>query len=225
VKWQSTTAIAPDRVVQVAPGGSHWLTDFDERHGPLSDWQQRRGATGRRRRGRAMITVPFPPLLSKDPLHDLPRHAVVERVGALLRKGGYAVGVFSGRRSHPLAPPTYRVGPAGSWSQQRFARRRENQAVKAFGVAAEATAAVLLPVLMTWRLPAAIAPPRRSAERSAARAARSAGSTVWPVAEPQRRVLETFPDQFCSTDPPQPSHLSCRLPSDSRMLANRQNPR
>ena len=121
----------------------------------------------------------------------------------LVRKGGFAVGVFSGSRLI-----TSKVGSlyvqgrtkAGGWSQQRFARRRENQAGKAFEAAAEASAAILLPVLDDLEavflggdraaVDAVLSNPRLAAVRAKARA------TVWPVAEPRRRVLEAFPDQF-----------------------------
>jgi hypothetical protein len=198
---------APDRVVQVAPGRlARWLTGFEERHGATE-------VTGSGEQvllvaadgAQAMITVPFPPLLGEDPRNDLPRHACAERrVGALLvRKGGYAVGVFSGR--HLIASKvgsSYVQGrtKAGGWSQQRFARRRENQAGKAFEAAAEATAAVLVPVLDGLEavflggdraaVDAVLGDPRLAAVRD------KAGPTVWPVAEPRRRVLEAFPDHF-----------------------------
>ena len=60
------------------------------------------------------------------------------------------MGIFSGRQLI-----TSKVGSAyvqgrtkaGGWSQQRFARRRQNQTVKAFAVAADAASTVLLPVV------------------------------------------------------------------------------
>jgi hypothetical protein len=198
---------APDRVVHVAPERlARWLAGFEDRHGATqatgsADEVVLAAADG----AKARIGVPFPPLLSEDPLSDLPRHASVERrVGALLvRKGGYAVGVFSGRRIiASKVGSSYVQGrtKAGGWSQQRFARRRENQASKAFEAAAEATAAVLLPVLDDLEavflggdraaIDAVLGDPRLPAVRA------KAGGTIWPVAEPRRRVLEAFPDQF-----------------------------
>jgi hypothetical protein len=197
----------PDRVVQVAPERlAHWLTGFEERHGATQLTGSGEevllvAADG----AQAMITVPFPPLLGEDPRHDLPRHAVTERrVGALLvRKGGYAVGVFSGAQLiASKVGSSYVQGrtKAGGWSQQRFARRRANQAGKAFEAAAEATTTVLLPVLDDLEavflggdrsaLDAVLGDPRLEAVRL------KAGSTFWPVAEPRRRVLEAFPDRF-----------------------------
>ncbi|MFD2351639.1 acVLRF1 family peptidyl-tRNA hydrolase [Nonomuraea ferruginea] len=66
----------------------------------------------------------------------------------LVRLGGYAAGVFDG-----TALVASKVGSrlvqgrtaAGGWSQQRFARRRSNQAGKAFEAAAETALRVLTP--------------------------------------------------------------------------------
>jgi hypothetical protein len=79
-------------------------------------------------------------------------HAMTDRIVAVLlvRLGGYAAGVFTG------ADPTLtasKVGSrlvhgrsaAGGTSQQRFARRRENQAHQALAAAADTAAAVFGP--------------------------------------------------------------------------------
>jgi hypothetical protein len=76
-------------------------------------------------------------------------HAAADRtVGVLLvRLGGYAVGVFTGR---PLALVASKTGSrlvhgrsaAGGWSQHRFARRREKQANEALSAAADAAIGV-----------------------------------------------------------------------------------
>jgi peptide subunit release factor 1 (eRF1) len=72
-------------------------------------------------------------------------------VGVLLvRLGGYAVGVFSGAPPRLLSSrtgsrPVHGRSAAGGWSQQRFARRRENQAATALRAAADAAAVVLSP--------------------------------------------------------------------------------
>jgi hypothetical protein len=80
---------------------------------------------------------------------EIAAHATAERsVGVLLvRLGGFAAGVFTG------SPPQLAASKAGSrlvhgrsaaggWSQQRFARRRENQAAQALQAAAAAAAQV-----------------------------------------------------------------------------------
>jgi hypothetical protein len=70
-------------------------------------------------------------------------------VGVLLvRLGGYAVGVFTGSPprlagSKAGSRPVHGRSAAGGWSQQRFARRRDNQATEALSAAASAAAEVL----------------------------------------------------------------------------------
>jgi Actinobacteria/chloroflexi VLRF1 release factor len=127
---------AAERVVTVAPERlGRWLTGFTERHGAISVAADSHHVTVSGPDGaRAIIAVTFPPLPStSDPINAVLDHVSRERrVGALLvRKGGYAVGVFGGRTLI-----TSKVGSAyvqgktkaGGWSQQRFARRRSNQA-------------------------------------------------------------------------------------------------
>jgi len=79
----------------------------------------------------------------------LAAYAAADRtVGVLLvRLGGYAVGVFSGSppalaASKTGSRPVHGRSAAGGWSQQRFARRRENQAATALRAAADAAAGV-----------------------------------------------------------------------------------
>ena len=111
---------------------------------------------------------PFPPVLPVGPAapaaetaetepavavraaaEALAAHAAADRtVGVLLvRLGGYAVGVFSGSppalaASKTGSRPVHGRSAAGGWSQQRFARRRENQAATALRAAADAAAGV-----------------------------------------------------------------------------------
>lgn len=98
------------------------------------------------------IDVPFPPQTagSGDPLAALLGHALAQRtVGvALVRRGGYAAGVFRGTELvASKVGNSYVQGTtkAGGWSQQRYARRRANQSRDAFAEAADVTARVLLP--------------------------------------------------------------------------------
>ena len=99
----------------------------------------------------AWLTVPFPPLVvSGGTLAALQAHvARRRRVGVLLvRRGGYAAGVFDGEQlvaSKVGAAYVQGATRAGGWSQQRFARRRANQARAAFAEAADAAARILLP--------------------------------------------------------------------------------
>jgi hypothetical protein len=84
-------------------------------------------------------------LVASESASAIAAHALARRtIGVLLvRLGGYAVGVFTG--SPPLLAgskagtrPVHGRSAAGGWSQQRFARRRDNQASEALGAAASA---------------------------------------------------------------------------------------
>ena len=208
-----TITIAADRL-------EPWLANFGTRHGPVTataaddrvEVVAEDGAT-------ATIAVPFPPLAPSDRSDDLgpvadPLAALVvhlsrtRRVGAVLaRKGGFAVGVFDGRRLL-----TSKVGSAyvqgktkaGGWSQQRYARRRDNQSRKAYEEAADEVVRVLLPHLADLEavatggdrvaLTAVFADPRLAAVRPLLQA------RVHPVPDPRLRVLEAFPEQFLAVE-------------------------
>lgn len=141
--------------MSVPPERVHaWIDGFAGRHGPFE-------ASGDERVVRlvaadgalAELHVPFPPMPAGPPhVSRLVAHARAERrVGVILvRLGGYAAGVFHGR-----ALVASKVGSrlvqgrtaAGGWSQQRFARRRRNQADQALDTAAETALRVLTPHL------------------------------------------------------------------------------
>ncbi|SFQ02234.1 hypothetical protein SAMN05660464_0525 [Geodermatophilus dictyosporus] len=73
-----------------------------------------------------------------------PRHVAV----LLVRRGRWAVGVFAGSDLVVSKVDTRLVqgrSAAGGWSQQRFARRRANQADAVVSAAADTAARVLLP--------------------------------------------------------------------------------
>jgi hypothetical protein len=102
----------------------------------------------------AACRVPFAPLLvdATAPYGGLLEHvAAPRRVGVLLvRRGGYAAGVFNGTTLVASKVGTRHVqgrSAAGGWSQHRFARRREAQARVAFTAAADAVVATVLPVV------------------------------------------------------------------------------
>ena len=143
----------------MAPGRfPGWIESFGERHGALTarvgdDAVTFTGADG----AVAVCQVPFPPLEGpedngEDVAKRLAEHATANRtVGVLLvRLGGYAAGVFTG--PEPVLEAS-KVGSrlvhgrsaAGGQSQQRFARRRENQARQALTAAADTAAAVFGP--------------------------------------------------------------------------------
>ncbi len=137
---------------------ARWLTGFAERHGPTeteADATEVRlvGADG----ARAWLAVPFPPLPAVAPGEDpqaalvaLVAHAQQRRtVGVLLvRRRAHAVGIFAGTElivSKVDSAYVQGATRAGGWSQQRFARRRANQARAAFADAADTAFRILLP--------------------------------------------------------------------------------
>jgi hypothetical protein len=151
----------PPRRIDVAPERfSGWITSFGERHGggltaePDQDGALFSAADG----ATARCEAPFPPFdASANPdaaalAQQLAAHASADRtVGVLLvRLGGYAAGVFTG--AEPVLAAS-KVGSrlvhgrsaAGGQSQQRFARRRENQAHQALNAAADTAAGVFGP--------------------------------------------------------------------------------
>ena len=195
-----------DRVIRVPaerlPG---WVERFTTRHGELAVESAPETAILTAADGAvAAITVPFPPLPDfPDPLAALLDHVRQDRlVGAVLvRRGGYAVGVFAGRhlRSSKVGHG-YVQGrtKAGGWSQQRFARRREGQAERAYAAAADSAYAVLGPVADD--LEAVVGGgDRRGVEtvlddpRLAAVRARLTGR-VLPTPDPRLDVLRRFGD-------------------------------
>ncbi|MDT4921205.1 MAG: hypothetical protein QOI15_2107 [Pseudonocardiales bacterium] len=176
-----------------------WLAGFTERHGETrrtagADVVELVGAD----RALARVDVPFPPLTG-----DLVEHVVRERtVGVLLvRRGGYAVGVFDGTRlvaSKVGSSYVQGTTKAGGSSQQRYARRRANQASAAFAKAAEAAVRVLADA----QLDGLVAGGDREAVRTVLTDARLAHlQPVGPwltVKDPRLRVLVATPDQFRS---------------------------
>jgi hypothetical protein len=178
-----------------------WLAGFAERHGAvLTDESPETvlltGADG----ARAWLEVPFPPLVG-----ELAEHVERDRrVGVLLvRRGGYAAGVFEGGRL-----VTSKVGSAyvqgttkaGGSSQQRYARRRANQATAAFAEAADVAARVLA----DETLDAIVAGGDRPAVRAVLadpRLKRLEPLRTGPwlaVKDPRLRVLAATPEQFLS---------------------------
>ena len=147
--------MAAGRIVEVSPERlPGWFDRFAERHGGVRfDHQDEAVRVTASDGATASVRVPFGPLGDHRDLRTALLHHVGRdrRVGAILvRRGGYAIGVFDGRRL--LASKVghgYVQGKtkAGGWSQQRYARRREQQAGQAYAKAAEAAARVLLPVV------------------------------------------------------------------------------
>lgn len=195
-------SVAPERLPK-------WLAGFTERHGPTTATAtaaevQLVGADG----ARAWLAVPFPPLpvtADRDPRDALIAHAQRPRtVGVLLvRRGGHAVGVFAGTElvaSKVDAAYVQGGTSAGGWSQQRYARRRANQARAAFAEAADTAVRILLP--HTAALDALVCGGDRAAV-----AAVLANPRLRPIAElraepllsvpdPRLRILQATPAQF-----------------------------
>ena len=149
-----------------ARGGGRWvdvvperleafLARFADRHGALSVQPAATTVLVTAADGsEAECQVPFPPLAVDEdaPYAGLVAHATAERtVGVVLvRRGGFAAGVFVGKTMVASKVGSRHVqgrAAAGGWSQQRFARRREGQARVAVSAATETAAAVLLPRL------------------------------------------------------------------------------
>ena len=142
------------RWVDVAPERlQRFLDGFEERHGQVSITCTPDVVTVAADDGaRLECSVPFPPLgvTTGTAYGGLPAHAAADRrVGVVLvRRGGFAVGVFDGARLLASKVGGRHVQgrtAAGGWSQQRFARRRDQQARSAWAAAADIVATVLLP--------------------------------------------------------------------------------
>ena len=140
--------MTPNRVAVPPERLGRWLSNFADRHGEIRyDVSPELVTVVAEDGAEALIDVPFPPLQG-----DLVEHVLMPRqYGVLLvRRGGYGVGVFDGPKlldSKVGSRHVQGTTKAGGWSQQRFARRRENQAREAFGAAADHAARILVPAL------------------------------------------------------------------------------
>jgi hypothetical protein len=198
------------RPISVDPARlERWLAGFTERHGPVDFVVEGDTARVSATDGAlAQIRIPFPPLPGSEPADLLAHIARDRRVGALLaRRGGVAVGVFDGRRlAVSKIETSYVQGrtKAGGWSQQRYARRRDNQARKLTETAADLVASLVLPRIETidavvtggdrWLVDAVFADSRLAAVRA------KALDRVHPVPDPRLSVLQRFPDQFLAVE-------------------------
>jgi hypothetical protein len=185
-----------------------FLTRFGARHGDLAWQAEPLAVTVTATDGAvAVCRVPFPPLPvdTSAPYGGLLAHVVADRrVGVLLvRRGGYAAGVFDGARLVASKVGSRHVqgrSAAGGWSQQRFARRREGQARVALSAAADAVVATLLPAVGS--LDAVVAGGDRSSCETVLTDPRLAPLRPLLVADridvpdPRRRVLEATPAAF-----------------------------
>lgn len=191
------------RTVEVPAGRlAGWLERFEQRHGALQTTVSAEEVGVTAEDGSvAVLAVPYPPLRrsADDRFGGIVAHALAERrVGVLLvRRGGYAVGVFVGDRLVASKVGRRHVqgrSAAGGWSQQRFARRRDQQAREAAGAAAEVAARILLPEVAAMR--ALVTGGDREMVEAVLDDRRLAGlrplvvDRLLPVPDPRRDVLE-----------------------------------
>ncbi|GAA2111976.1 acVLRF1 family peptidyl-tRNA hydrolase [Microlunatus panaciterrae] len=185
-----------------------WLDGFRDRHGPTRSLRSGDELALEAQDGaRAWVHLPFPTLAAPevDCERSVLDHVLTDRrVGCLLvRRGGFAVGVFEGHRLvSSKVGSAYVQGrtKAGGWSQQRYARRRDNQSRKAYAEAADEAAALLLPELPRLEalvtggdgpaVSAVLADPRLAPLRPLVQ------PRVLPVPDPRLRVLRAFGEQF-----------------------------
>ena len=178
-----------------------WLLGFAERHGSTTISESPSTVALEAADGaRAWVEVPFPPLSGGLLAHvEASRRVAV----VLVRRGGYAVGVFDGAAlAASKVGSSYVQGTtkAGGWSQQRYARRRANQASAAFASAADAAARILGDVA----LDAVVLGGDRPAVKAVLddRRLQHLGPLVagpWlAVKDPRLRVLAAMPEQFLS---------------------------
>ena len=190
-----------------------WLDRWADANGPVERTEVRPGRVTFHGAAAAECDPPFPPLAVTgvregfDPA-PLLEHAARDRVvGVLLvRLGGHAAGVFSGRRlvaSKVGSRNVHGRRRAGGSSQRRFERRRAGQARVALEAAADVAARVLLPhradleavVLGGDRraLSEVLEDPRLRPLR------RLVQERVLDVPDPRLKVLRETPDRFRST--------------------------
>lgn len=128
-----------------------WLDGFRDRHGDLAVRVEAEALVVTGRDGATARLYPPPGAPLGGDLAAFVAHAQApRRLGLLLaRKGAAAMGVAVGEELERHKVDSWYVQSrtaAGGQSQQRFARRRANQAAAAAGKAADLAARVLLPV-------------------------------------------------------------------------------
>ena len=210
--------VPPERFVS-------WIVMFAERHGGADGVAASWLVTSAGQEGTVTFSAadgaaaechpPFRSAASSPAL--LPSPAMAEALAAdaaadrtvgvlLVRLGGYAVGVFSGAPPRLMSSktgsrPVHGRSAAGGWSQQRFARRRENQAATALRAAADAAAEVFGPYGPAGLDAVVLGGDRRSAAglrddtRLAGYLARASGRFL-TVPDPRLAVLRDTPRAF-----------------------------
>jgi hypothetical protein len=127
-----------------------WISRYDGRH-PGTSWavEAARASASSPDGSSASLDIPFPPI------DDLGVAGLLAHVGqprtigvAIVRRGGFAVARVAGDKVVESKVGQRHVqsrSKAGGWSQQRFARRRENQARAAYDAASGYVHKILLP--------------------------------------------------------------------------------
>lgn len=180
---------------------ARWVAGFGERHGDTT-WAAESGrVNGTAADGaEAQIMINAGPAVPGDqPTSLLTQVSVDLDLGVLLvRKGGYAIGVARGGQVTDHTGGTSYVQSrtkAGGWSQQRYARRRGNQATRAYAKAAGDAARLLASAQALDRLvcggdrvaiEAVLDDPRLTALRP------RWDGRVFGVADPRWKVLQEF---------------------------------
>ena len=143
---------SPARHIEVDPQRIVlWVNGFAERHGALTWSSTERSVALSAADGATAVLEPFVPGASNGPgaVDGLVGWAVPPTRLALIlvRRGGYAVGLGQGAELTAHKVGTRYVQSrtaAGGWSQQRFARRRDNQADALVGSVIEHTLRIVL---------------------------------------------------------------------------------
>ncbi|MET7862533.1 acVLRF1 family peptidyl-tRNA hydrolase [Micromonospora taraxaci] len=147
----SRPAAGGGRWVEVDPARvGRWVEGFADRHGPHTTTVREYGLLLTADDGATAELYAPPGAPAGDDVAGFVAAAVASRrIGLLLaRKGAVAVGVADGVDLVVSKVDTRYVQgrtAAGGWSQQRFARRRDNQAKAAMGDAADLAVRLLLP--------------------------------------------------------------------------------
>ena len=186
-----------------------WLGRWTDLHGEIAEQRAAPERLTLTAQDGAVLDLdpPFPPLRQPG-LEGLLAHVARDRVVAVLlvRLGGHAAGVFSGRRLVDSKVDSRFVKgrhKRGGSSQRRFERRRGEQARMALEQAADTAVRVLLPHRSD--LDALVLGGDRAALQAVMEDVRLRplraliAEPVLEVPEPRLKVLEATPEQFLAT--------------------------